>query len=407
MNHVELGEQLEQKRGAYQAKWDAFPDKKLANGKVVKDIPAGELAGLRSLMDEINDISVKQDTAQSAYEQSVAIAKGLESGRVPVNRVAVGGGERGLADSFLDSMQWKSRAGSRFGDVELGDKALDFLSVKATMTTSAGFAPQVVRDGIVVPAISRPPQLIDALRKELTEQNSVKFMKQSTRTNAAAPKGEGVSFDEATLVYTEANVDIRKIGVYLPVTEEQLGDEPGVRALVEQDLALMVRQKLDEQVTIGDGLGQNLTGFTSLAGSLTQARGTDEEFDQIMKAMGQVRTTGGARPNLIVLHTNNFQRLALTKTADGIYVFGNPAETPLQRVWGVQVVLSDALPVGTGLVIDSDFSRLKLRSDVTIGSTDTHADYFTKNMVTFRAHVRAGLQVLRDESFCVLSWMRS
>jgi HK97 family phage major capsid protein len=406
-NHIELGHELESKRMAYKKRWDGYATKSLVDGQAVKDIPANDLEGLRKMMDEINDLSKKFEVARGAFEAAQEIEVRARDMSRPVNRV-LGAAPGGLAsDMLLKSAAWQGRVGGRFGDVELDRAALEFLGVKATMTTGSGFAPHQFRDGSVVPAISRLPQLIDLLRIDVTEQNAVKFMKQTTRTNGAAAKGESAAFDEAGIAYSEATVNIRKLGVYLPVTEEQLEDEPGVRALIDEDLKLMVRQKLDEQVTVGDGTGVNILGLYSQTGALAQAAGTDNSFDQIMKAMTKVRTQGRAKPNLVVLHSDNYQALALTKTADGLYIFGHPGDAPLSRIWGVQIVASEALSAGTGMVIDTDYSRIKMRGDLTVSSTNAHEDYFTSNKVAIRASVRAGLQVLRDQSICKLTGLGS
>ncbi len=400
---MNLHTELETKRTQYRSKWESYGTKTLADGQVVKDIPANDIEGLRLMMKEINDLAAK---AEADHSRQVDLTPGWTQ-EIPVNRVSAKAANQSLSDAFLNSAAWRGRVGGTFGDVELAGKAAEFFETKATMTTAAGFAPMSFRDGTVVPAIARPPQLIDFLRVELTEQNAIKYMKQSTRTNAAASKAEGAALDEATLAYAESTIPIRRIGVFLPVTEEQLEDEPSVRALIENDLRMMVRQKLDEQVTVGDGTGVNILGLNAQTGALSQARGSDDEFDQILKAMTKARSSGRARPNLVVLHSSNYQRLGLTKTADGIYIFGNPADEPLQRVWGVQIVQSDALPAGSGLVLDSDFVRIKLRKDLTIASTDSHAGNFASNMVAIRAHIRAGLQVLRDEAICKLSDLRA
>ncbi|MEZ5163307.1 MAG: phage major capsid protein [Fimbriimonadaceae bacterium] len=348
----------------------------------------------------------QKEEKQHVLEQNETKNK-VEKGVVPMNRIAAMTSEDSVAQKLFATGQWESRVGGKFGEVELSGTAMEMVQSKATMSTGAGYSPQVIRDKAVVSAISRPPQLIDFLTIEPTDQNSIKFMKQTTRTNTASSKAEAAAFDEATMTYTESTVPVRKIGVYLPVTEEQLEDEPSVQFLVENDLKLMVRQKLDEQVTVGDGTGTNMTGLSSATGALTQARGTDSEFDQIMKAMTKVRTQGGARPNLVVLNAANYQYLALTKTADGVYIFGNPGDAPLQRIWGVQIVASEALPEGTGLVLDSDFVKLKLRKDLTVAASDSHSDFFISNILAMRAHVRAGLQILRDESICKLTGLRS
>lgn len=406
-NHIELGRELESKRMAYKKRWDGYATKSLVDGQAVKDIPANDLEGLRKMMDEINDLSKKFEVARGAFDAAQEIEVRARDMSRPVNRV-LGAAPGGLAsDMLFKSAAWQGRVGGRFGDVELERAALEYLGVKATMTTGAGFAPLQFRDGSVVPAISRPPQLIDLLRIDVTDQNAVKFMKQTTRTNAAAAKGENDAFDEAGIAYSEATVNIRKLGVYLPVTEEQLEDEPGVRALIDEDLKLMVRQKLDEQVTVGDGTGVNILGLYGQTGALAQAAGSDNAFDQIMKAMTKVRTQGRAKPNLVVLHSDNYQALALTKTADGLYIFGHPGDAPLSRIWGVQIVASEALTGGTGMVVDTDYARIKMRGDLTVSSTNAHEDFFTSNKVAIRASVRAGLQVLRDQAICKLTGLGS
>jgi HK97 family phage major capsid protein len=238
------------------------------------------------------------------------------------------------------------------------------------------------------------------LRIEPTDKDQVKFMKQTTRTNAAAAKGEGVALDEAAIAYTEATVDIRKIGVYLPVTEEQLEDELEIRNIIDSDLRLMVRQKFDELVTVGDGIAPNILGAYNAANILSQAKGSDPVFDAIMKAMTKVKVSGRAMPNLVLLHANDYQELALARTSDGVYIYGNPTDAPMQRVWGVQIATSEALSEGNGLVMDTNYLRLKMRKDVTIAATDSHGTLFINNVTVLRAHLRAGLQILRDEALC-------
>lgn len=406
MNLIETGRELDKKRAEYKRRWDAYPTKTMADGQTAKDVPANDLEGLRGLMDEINDLATKRDSLAELETRGQEAGVWADERSRPVNRLGTAG-SFGVTEALVQSAQWQNRVAGKFGETELAGVALAMLDTKATMSTGAGFSPQTIRDGSVVPLPTRPPQLIDYLRIEPTDQNAVKFMKQSTRTNTAAPKGEGAAFDEATLVYAEATANIRKIGVYLPVTEEQIEDEAGVRSVIEGELKTMVRQVLDEQITVGDGTGSNILGMYAATGAQTQARGTDTEFDQILKAMTKVRTTGRGRPNLVVLHTNNYQKLALTKSSDGQYIFGAPGGSPLDRVWGIQIAMSEALTEGNGLVIDTDYAKVKLRKDLTVAVSDSHGTNFINGILAIRAHIRAGLQVLRDETICKMTGMQS
>ena len=407
MTLQQIGEQLETKRTAYQQRWDAYPTVRHADGSESKDIPNQDLPELKSAMAEIERLASDQLILQAAAQVARPAARPL-----PVNRVSTKSVASGPAQALFESGAWAHKVGGKFEEVELRlsepwPVAGESLEGKATMTTAAGFPPMRFRDGVVVPLASRPPQLLDFIRADVTEQNAIRFMRQTVRTNGAGAKGEGVALDVATIEYAEATVDIRRIGVILPVTEEQLEDEPGVRTLIEDDLRLMVRQRMDEQITVGDGTAPNLMGLSNLTNALTQARGTDTELDQILKAMTRLQTEGRCRPNLVVMHTNNFRNLAFTKTQDGKYLMGSPGEAPFSRVWGLPIAVSEALPEGTALILDTDYVRLKIRRDITMASTDSHADQFASNRLTLRAHVRCGLQVLREQAVCRLTGLRA
>lgn len=410
MNELELQQQLEQKQAEYKSKWDSYPEKVLPDGQKSKDIPANDVEGLRKLMADINEIGEKHDEARKARTIREDIDAYEEQKRKPANRLGVilpGNERKSITDLLCETAEYQGRVAGKFNDVTIEGKAFDIFERKALMMTTDGYAPEVLRDGNVVPAISRPPQLLDYLRIEATAQNAIKFMKQSTRTNAVAPKAEGQALAESTIKYTEATADIKRIGTYIPATEEQIEDVNELRGLIDSDLRLMARQVLDEQVTVGDGTGNNLLGLYNQVGVQTQARGSDAEFDQVMKALVKARITGRVRPNLIVLHTSNHARMVMERTTDGIYILGNPADTPLQRLWGIPIAVSEALTLGTGMVLDTDYSKVKMRKDFTIGVSDQHAEYYIQNTFAIRVHGRAGLQVLRDESIVTLTSLRS
>lgn len=413
MNELELKTLLEAKQAEYKAKWDSYPVKELADGQKSRDIPGNDIEGLRKLHDEVNELGAKLEEARKMRQTREEIDAYDEAKNKPVNGLKgnVGGGateSKDLVSALMESPQFNQKSGGRFNDVSLDIDFKSLLSMeqKATMTTAAGtsgFPPFVLRDGTNVPAIVRPPQLIDFLRFEPTTQNAIKYMKQTTASAAAASKGEGVALAESTIKWEEVTGDIRKIGVYIPVTEEQLEDEAGIRSLIDFDLRRDVRTELDRNVTVGDGTGTDLLGLYNAANVQSQARGSDPHFDAIMKAMTKVRITGRSRPNLVAMHATDIQTLVLTRTSDGLYILGNPADAPMGRIWGLNLVNSEALTQGTGLVLDTDYSRVVLRKDVTIAASDSHGEYFIAGLLAIRCHVRAGLKIMRDEAHCRLT----
>lgn len=292
-------------------------------------------------------------------------------------------------------------------EVELAVDTRRALEAKATMTTTAGMPPEVLRSGYLVPSVQRPPQLVDFLPVIPTQQNAFKLMRESVFTNAAGTKGENAALDEATLTFAEVTVPIRRLGVVLPVTEEQLEDEPGVRALIEQRLSLMLRQVLDSQCLSGDGNAPNLTGLLNLPGIQTQAKGADPIIDALAKGMDKVRRSGvgngGAVPNLILLNPADYLKLVLARTTDGQYVMGHPSDEMTTRLMGVSIALNEALPVGTALVMDTQYFGLVIRQGITMAVSESHTDTFAKNVLTVRAHLRAALASFRDAAACTVT----
>lgn len=402
---AEYGVELEEKRTAYKTKFDGYERKDIGDGKTAPQIPADDLAELGKMREEIDEIGTKFTAARAAEDYEAINKEELEKlgktgARPNFETKGKPGATKTLWEQLSDSDEFQGRTKRFMPEVEL--KLFDSRAeLKTLMTTSSdGFPPEVLRDGNVVPAISRPPQLIDHLRMEPYTQNAIKFMKQTVRTNAAASKAEGAALDESTITYAEATDTIERIGTHIPLTEEQLEDEVEVQSLVENDLMLMVRQELDTQVTVGNGTPPILRGIFNATSILTQAKGTDPVISAFFKAITKIRVSGRATATVISMHSNDWQEIALQRTADGLYILGDPTKMTEPRLWGLPVVFSEALVEGNGLVLDGFYFRVKMRKGVTISITDSHDTEFIKNILRIRAHTRAGLQKLRDEAAC-------
>lgn len=275
------------------------------------------------------------------------------------------------------------------------------VGIKTLMETSAGWAPENIRSGKLVESAQRPVQVLDLIPGATTNQSAVVYMEETTFTNNAAEAAEGAAFGEGALALTEVTSPVRKIAVFLPVTDEQLEDVPSVQSYINNRLTFMLRQRLDSQVLVGDGTAPNLSGILDRSGLQTQALGADPVPDAIHKAITKVRVTGRGMPDAVVLHSNDWQGIRLLRTTDGIYIWGSPSEAGPASIWGLPVVISEALTEGTGLVGDfRNFSQLSIRRNVTVKVSDSHDDYFVKGKQAIRADLRASLEVFRPAAFC-------
>lgn len=394
----ELQEQMNEARSKANALYQSFPTKKLADGQEARDIPADKVGELREMNDAMTKIADDLRALQGVDE----MVKQLEErGKQVRGDLSVPAESIGLRIAQTPDLRNALKSGVPVD-----------MDVRTLMTTTAGFAPFVQRESTVVPGLSYPLGLLPYVQIVPTGQNSTKYMKQTTRTISANPKAQGVSADEATVVYTETTSPIQTISVYIPISLEQLEDESGLQALVENDLMLGCRQSLDYEITAGTGTSPSLTGVLNASGKLTYAKtGSDSNFDAILKGLVKVETAGGsggrggrfAAPNLLLMNPTDMQLLQLTRTADGVYILGNPGNAPFTQVWGCTVAKSLNMTAGTVAALDTSFMRVRLRKDATIYMTDSDDSDFKKRIIKLRCDIRAGFEIWSDEAICAVT----
>lgn len=366
---------------------DAGTDLDMSKVKGYKD-SAEAVAAVRELNAELEELGTKR----------LEIADVLKGAANAANREDAAEQEapkfKSFGEAFLKSAAYKTKGAIAELDVE----------VKTLMTTSAGWAPETTRTGRVIDEQTRPIQVTDIVPMDTTSQAAYVYMEETTFTNNAAEALEGGTYGEAALVLTEQSSTVRKIAVYLPVTDEQLEDEAGVMSYINRRLSFMVRQRLDGQILTGNGTAPNLRGVNNVVGIQTQAKGADPVFDAILKGAVKVKVTGRAMPDAVVFHPNDWQDLRLTRTADGIYILGNPNEPGPSSIWGLRVVESDAQTENTAVIGDwANYSLLAVRRGIDVQVSNSHSTYFVEGKQAVRADMRAALVFFRPEAFCTVT----
>ncbi len=304
-----------------------------------------------------------------------------------------------LGQRFVRSKQWKQSKSSS-SDIPLHLE----MELKTLFQTTAGFAPESIRSGLLVAAAVRPIQVMDLIPSFPINQASFVYMEETTRVHSAAEAAEGASYAESQFQWTQKTSTVRKIADSIPITDEQLEDESQVSSLLDQRLMFGLRQRLDGQILVGDGLGNNLTGINNVAGIQTQAKGTDDRITAFAKALTLVRFTGRAIPSAAVFHPNDWLAILLIKDANGQFLFGNPfSGAGPTSLLGIPISQSDAQTEGAGLVGDfQNFSRLDDRRGVVV-QTGFVGTQFTDGKVTLRADLRTAFTVTRPAAFCQIT----
>ena len=260
-----------------------------------------KVAGIKSLNDEIDAL------AQEA-EPLEAEAAELERGRKNADRLgemrehpghgSSRGGEKpelkSLGEMFIGSDAYVKRVRGGVGaeaKIDIGHREL-----KTLFQTTAGWAPESLRTGRVIEDEQRPILVTEIFPTGATNTETVVYMEETNFTSNAAEVAEAGTYGEAALVLTERTNNVRKIGVWLPITDEQLDDVAQAESYVNARLPFMIQQRLDGQLLTGNGTAPNLRGLNNVTGIQTQAKGADPVPDAIHKAMTLVRVTGRSRP---------------------------------------------------------------------------------------------------------------
>jgi HK97 family phage major capsid protein len=376
---------------------EAGPERDMAKVKSLDGDSATKVAEIARLNAELADLGAERDKLKT-LRQGVVNARlyGINEGDADIEN------GRPARKSFG---QLVAESAVRTGGI--GTKAeidSDPRQLKTLMTRSAGWAPESLRDPGYVPYASAPLMVTDLIPMLPTKQAAVKYMEQTTRTNNAAERAEGGAYGEAALALTERSVTVETVGVWLPVTDEQLDDEEEAAAMIDMDLPFMLRQRIDLQALVGDGSTPNVLGVNNKPSIQTQAKGADVVMDAIHKAATKVRVTGRALPDAVVFHPNDWEAVRLTRTADGIYILGNPQDPGPDRIWGLRVVQSDNQTENTAVVGDfANFSRFRLRRDVLVERTNSHDTYFTSGKQAIRAGIRCAFVWSRAAAFCTVT----
>ncbi len=356
---------------------------------------------------ELNDLTDVRDTFQAAKDAVDDFQLREKTAKRPAQHAASNGKAKSFGEMITDHQtfkDWTKGGGSASLTLDMGLADIKALASKTLFETTAGWAPESLRTGQFVDAVTRPLQVTDIIPSGRTSMAQVVYMLETTRTHAAIEVAEGDAVAESTFVVTQQTVTVEMIGDSVQVTEIQLEDVPQVQSYLDGRLNFGVVQRLDEQVIKGDGATPNIEGILNVSGIQTQARGADPVIDAYFKANTKLRVTGRAPATHQLFHPNDWEPVRLLRTTDGVYIWGNPTDAGPDRLWGLPVVQSESLTEGTGLVgsFNAAWIQLVERRGVVV-EMGTVGSQFVQYKKTIRASGRWVLVVFRPAAFATVT----
>lgn len=322
---------------------------------------------------------------------------------------------KSFIDAGMPATQWKlvdaDVRGGRKGPpmVALKRDLLNALEQKAPSTIGTRVIPFDRDPDFVLNAEYIPPRLLDVLNVVQTNSNTVEWVRRSSYTRGAATQSEAISQGvqglkgEATNAYELLTTPIRTHAVWMPVTEQQLGDWPQLSALINGDLNDDMNQYLEEQIFYGPGTGTNFDGFFNATNTgLAREESGDTLIDVVRRGITDIRRAQGV-PNAVLIDPIDWENVVLAKGNDEHYIWAVVTENGISRLWGLPVVESVKLEAADGErnVLIGDFTRGatlydRMTRSVSVGLIN---DQFVRNMRTILMEARAGFAIRRPGFF--------
>jgi HK97 family phage major capsid protein len=394
-----------------------------------RDLDSGERKQIQKYLADAREAKnrLKELAGDEALIQAVKdLGDGIELAPERPQQKAVSGARgESLSDMFVNSDGWKSfmkrvapngkipdsMKGISSPPVELKHGLSTILGRKELLTgtsdVSAGAFVESDRTGIYEPIGRHMLTMRDIINARTTGSDTVEFVRQTLQVTQAAPAPEAnvttyegatgeVSGEkpEGTMRFERVSESVKTIAVWIPATKRALADAGQLRGIIEQELREDVSEELENQMITGNGTGENLAGLENTANVLVQAHVTDE-LVTARKAITHLLVTGKQRPTAWMIHPVDWETIELLKDQEGRYRWGGPIARGPATLWGVPVVQSFFQTQGKAWL--ANWSKIVLwdRQQTTLAVSDSHADFFIRNMVAFLAELRAAFGVIR------------
>jgi HK97 family phage major capsid protein len=381
-------------------------------------------AGIDLTEDE--ETGKKLDALFKPYEEQVERVKTLESRYARVAAWDAGSGESaefGEIETGAETRQEQIKSlGTQFADYAKSYKEskgsgswlqMPEVELKTLLSEDAGSGGDLIQPDVqagITQILFQPPKVADLLAQGTTTSNLVRYLTETTATNAADAVLEGGLKQESTLVFDAVDEAVQKIATWIPVTDEMLEDYGQIRSYIDNRLRLFVQLKEDTELLLGTGTAPHVKGILKRTGVQHEPKSSDTVPDAIHKAITKVRTQH-IEPDGIVVHPTDWESMVLAKDAVGGQYFGGGPFTGAygqagngvapQRFWGLNVVITSSITQGTALVgAFRTAAQIFRRSGITVDISNSHDTFFIYNKQAIRAEERLALAVYRGAAFC-------
>lgn len=246
----------------------------------------------------------------------------------------------------------------------------------------------------IIPGAFRRLRVRDAIPSGATTSNMIEYTRELTFTNSAAETAEGDTKPESAITFELKTAPVRTIAHWLKLSKQVRDDAPQLQAHIDGRLRYGVELRIDNQLLLGNGTGQNLEGLLIGDNYTSFSPTAGETALDSLNRMKYAVDASDYIATAIMLNPVTWGEIERIKGDDDHYVVGSPLSPIGPFLWGLPVVVTNAMPVGKAHVSALDILAQTFTRENTVveifEQDDTNAQ---QNLLTVRAEARLALAV--------------
>jgi len=253
----------------------------------------------------------------------------------------------------------------------------------------------------VVPGAFRQLSVMPTVATGATSSNVIYYSRELAWTNNAAETAENTTKPESDLTFEEVTENVRTIPHFIKVSKQALEDSTFLASYIDRRMAHGVRQKIESQIISGTGAGVTLNGWLKTGNHVVTSPLLTVDFYGLANKMKYEVISADYTPDYFYINPADWAAAETLRRATGDNAFiaasgavsyVNNGLTPL--LWGLPVVMSNAVPVGTLICKSVDADMYFNRNDVRVEMFEQDDTNVQSNLVTVRAEARGAEAVM-------------
>jgi HK97 family phage major capsid protein len=311
---------------------------------------------------------------------------------------------KSAGQQFVESTEFKERGSNlKVNHVELKQsgmitKDIDNGSGSAFALTTQYRNPTIFRDP------NRQVLIRDLLTTLPITDSAVEVMRELVFTNSAAPQaGELVAKAKSDITYSQETYVVQTMAHYIIASRQIISDVPRLQAEIDGRLMYGLDLLSDNQLLLGDGTGNNLTGLmvdAAVPDLGASAAETGTIWVDFIRSGVTALQLANYSATAVVVSPADWEILETSKGTDGHYIWATVPQGGEARMWRIPVVVSNAMPEGSFLMGDFAMGATVYdRQQKSVFTSDSHADLFVRNGVAILAEERLAFAIERPNAF--------